>query len=175
MNVWSQEWFRRLVFILCSTLFSNALALTVILDTGQTESIAPFLEPLEKEDDGNVISAPVAPSVGAADPQSLLPILSPGLMAGPMKSRSHQRPFARPFFLVGSDPRSWQWLKTNAPRLKEIGAIGMLVQAETVGDLEAIVALANGLPILPASATDIGNALGITRYPVLISAGAIEQ
>ena len=45
----------------------------------------------------------------------------------------------------------------------------MLVEAETLADLEAIAALAGGLPILPASASDIAAALGLTHYPVLIT------
>jgi len=45
----------------------------------------------------------------------------------------------------------------------------MLVQAETVDDLGAVAELANGLPILPASASDIARALGLAHYPVLIT------
>ena len=56
-----------------------------------------------------------------------------------------------------------------------IGAVGMLVQAETREDLEAVADLADGLSILPASASDIAKALGISHYPVLISAHGIEQ
>ena len=58
---------------------------------------------------------------------------------------------------------------------KDIGAVGMLVQAETREDLRAIAELADGLSILPASASDIVKALGISHYPVLISARGIEQ
>jgi len=47
----------------------------------------------------------------------------------------------------------------------------MLVEAETV---EAIAALGGGLPILPASASDIAAAVGLTHYPVLITAKGIE-
>jgi integrating conjugative element protein (TIGR03765 family) len=84
------------------------------------------------------------------------------------------RPFARPFFLIGSDTRSRQWLEDNRDRLKALGAMGMLVQADTVEDLRAIADLAQGLPILPASASDIARALGITHYPVVITAHGIE-
>jgi len=49
----------------------------------------------------------------------------------------------------------------------------MLVEAETVADLEAIAALAGGLAILPASASDIATALGLSHYPVLINAEGI--
>ncbi len=154
---------------------SSFAALTVIADTGQTEPIAPYLEPFDAED--AMPESPVTgkPAIGAADPDTWLPIRSPGLTPGPVETRSHQRPFMRPFFLIGSDPCSWCWLKKNQPRLEEIGAVGMLVQAETVGDLNAIIELAGGLPILPASASDIAKALSLTHYPVLISPHATEQ
>jgi integrating conjugative element protein (TIGR03765 family) len=56
-----------------------------------------------------------------------------------------------------------------------MGAVGMLVQAETREDLQAVADLADGLPILPTSASDIAKALGISHYPVLISAHGVEQ
>ena len=115
------------------------------------------------------------PKLGAADVQALLPIRSPGLSPGPVQARSHDRPFSRPFFLIGSDDRSQQWLVEYRERLKEIGAVGMLVQAETREDLRAIARLAGGLPILPASAVDIATALDISHYPVLITPQGIEQ
>ena len=70
--------------------------------------------------------------------------------------------------------RSRQWLEEHRDRLKALGAVGMLVQADTLEDLRAIAELAQGLPILPASATDIAKALGITHYPVVITAHGIE-
>jgi integrating conjugative element protein (TIGR03765 family) len=85
------------------------------------------------------------------------------------------RPFARPFFLIGSDPRSRQWLIKHRERLKAIGAVGMLVQAETVADLQATDNLSGGLPITPASGADIAKALGVSHYPVLVTSQGIEQ
>lgn len=46
----------------------------------------------------------------------------------------------------------------------------MLVRADTLDDLRTIAGLAAGLSILPASVSDIAQALGITHCPVLISA-----
>ena len=150
--------------------------LAVIYDSGHTQPIAPFLEVFGSADDIPQQSpVPIKPPLGAADPQAWLPIQSPGLTPGPVRPRSHDRPFARPFFLIGSDARSRQWLQDHRERLKEIGAVGMLVQAETVEDLRLVAELANGLLILPASATDIAQALGLSHYPVLISSKGIAQ
>ena len=150
--------------------------LTVIYDSGHTQPIAPFLKAFEADDE----SPPQSPIrektlLGAADPEAWLPIRSPGLTPGRVHARSHDRPFTRPFFLIGSDARSRQWLNDHRYRLKELGAVGMLVQADTLDDLRTISKLAEDLPILPATATDIAQALGIRHYPVLISAEGIEQ
>ncbi len=51
----------------------------------------------------------------------------------------------------------------------------MLVEAKTADDLRAIAGLAEGLPILPASASDIAQALGLSHYPVLITKDGVEQ
>ncbi len=150
--------------------------LTIIYDSGNTMPIAPFLEVFESADEiQQQRPVPTKPPLGAANPEAWLPIQSPGLTLGSVQTRSHNQPFARPFFLIGSDVRSRKWLKDHRDRLKEIGAVGMLVQADTMDDLRTIAELADGLSILPASASDIAKALGISHYPVLISAHGIEQ
>ena len=113
--------------------------------------------------------------MGAAELERLLPIRSPGLTPGRVARLDSKRPFARPFFLIGSDGLSREWFATHRDRLAEIGAVGMLVEAETLDDLHAIAAIADGLPILPASASDIAEALGLSHYPVLITKDGIEQ
>ncbi len=147
----------------------------VIHDSGQTRSLAPYLEILESSERVTNSQPIRSPKLGAADIQTLLPIRSPGLSQGPVQSRTHNRPFARPFFLIGSDPRSRQWLVKHRERLKAIGAVGMLVQADTREDLLVIANLSGGLPIMPASAADIATALGVSHYPVLVSSQGIEQ
>ena len=150
-------------------------AVTVIYDSGDTRPLAPFLEVFEGDPPPPDPKPQQGPRLGAADVDALLPIRSPGLRPGTVQARTHARPFARPFFLIGSDKLSRQWLMQHRDRLKAIGAVGMLVQAATREDLQAIVNLGKGLSIMPASATDIATALGLTHYPVLITAQGIEQ
>lgn len=151
---------------------------TVIHDSGDTRPLAPYLEILDAEPAANrpSLRGPMNRSgLGAADVRVLLPIRSPGLSPGPVRAKPHDRPFSRPFFLIGSDERSRQWLVKHRDRLQTIGAVGMLVQAESPEDLRAIAGLSGGLSIMPASATDIAAALGIAHYPVLITPRGIEQ
>ena len=156
---------------------SAGSALTVIYDSGETYPLAPFLEVFDEEqvqEDGPQAS-PVQPSLGAADPGRILPIRSPGLTPGRVELQDIKRPFVRPFFLIGADGFSREWFATHRDRLAEIGGVGMLVEAETLDDLRAIATIADGLPILPASASDIAEALGLSHYPVLITKDGIEQ
>ena len=168
----------RFAILMTSSLASAAL--TVIYDSGQTQPLAPFLEVFD--DEGNQRKGPqISPSppetqaLGAADIERLLPIYSPWLTPGRVEPRTLQQSFARPFFLIGSDPLSREWLAIHRDRLLEIGAVGMLVEAETLDDLQAIAEIAQGLPILPASASDIAEALDLMHYPVLITKDGIEQ
>ena len=149
--------------------------LTIIHDSGDTRPIAPLLEVFAADEPLVPRVDPNRPNLGAADLERLLPIQSPGLTLGKVERRHLDIKFARPFFLIGSDPVSRRWLATHRDELLRIGAVGMLVQAETVDDLRAIAKLCGGLPILPAPATDIAEALGLSHYPVLVSNQGIEQ
>jgi len=172
----NDRWWKRVAIAWLLVPVMARAELTVIYDSGDTQAIAPFLEVFESADEITQQGiAPTAPQLGAADPEAWLPIRSPGLTPGVVQARSHDRPFAGPFFLIGSDALSRQWLKHHRDRLKEIGAVGMLVQANTLDDLHTIAELANGLSILPAAGSDIAKALGVSHYPVLISAQGIEQ
>ena len=176
MGQFSRQWWKDMVFAYMLVPVVAQAELTVIYDNGHTQPIAPFLEVFESADElPRQSPVPKRPQLGAADPKAWLPIQSPGLTPGPVQARSHDRPFARPFFLIGSDRQSRQWLQNHRGRLKEIGAVGMLVQADTLDDLRTTASLADGLSILPASASDIAKALGVSHYPVLISAHGIEQ
>jgi integrating conjugative element protein (TIGR03765 family) len=153
-----------------------AAELTVIHDSGDTRPLAPLLEAVgAKVPPGGERTDASYPALGAATIECLLPIRSPGLTPGQVERRPVNQRFARPFFLVGSDRVSRDWLAKNRAELVRIGAVGMLVQAETADDLRVVAELANGLPILPAPATDIATALGLSHYPVLISAKGIAQ
>jgi len=167
------------VGIVLVAVFAPALAaaeLTVIYDSGDTRPLAPYLKVFETQGAEAARAPPPKPPVlGVADLERLLPIHSPGLTPGRVDRRAVSRPFTRPFFLIGSDRQSRDWLARHRERLAEIGAVGMLVQAETVDDLGAIAELAGGLPILPASASDIARALGLSHYPVLITKDGLEQ
>lgn len=144
----------------------------IIHDTGRGLSLAPYFEPLKGS------GAETAPAVRVPDSvaDGLLPIHTPEMSPGTVAKRPLNKPeLTQPLFLIGPDARSLAWLRHHRERLIQINAIGMLVEANTLHDLQAVAAIATGLRIMPASASDIARLLGLTHYPVLISRSGIEQ
>ena len=149
--------------------------LTVIFDNGQARPLSDFLGPLENAKAEKEPAVAESRLLGAADLETLLPIRSPGLTPGKLSTRAHSVPFARPFFLIGSDQFAKSWLVKHGKTFKQMGAVGMLVEVESVEDLRDIARLAEGLPITPAPGSDIAKAIGVTHYPFAISGGRIWQ
>ena len=181
--------------LLCGLLANSPASaeLDVIHDSGQTRPLGPLLDPLLA--DGPQPGAPghfedpsgPGPNSGSIPGKGmlarLLPVRSPGLQPGALVDTvpapgvlarlSQGNP--RPFFLVGSDPFSLRWLAANAKTLRETGAVGLLVQAETGEDVRRVGEAAQGLPVTPGSGSDLARALGIHRYPVLITRDGFMQ
>jgi integrating conjugative element protein (TIGR03765 family) len=165
-----------LVALLCllgGVVFAGEL--TVIFDNGRASPLSVFLSPLKSAAVETIPENLKQQRLGAADIASLLPIRSKGLTPGRITPRAHDIPFARPFFLIGADAWSKRWLVQHRKALKEMAAVGLLVQANSVEDLRAIAELAEGLPVTPASGTDIAKAIGIVHYPVALSDQRIWQ
>jgi len=152
--------------------------LTVIYDNGETRPLAPYFAPFEQ-------SAPRAPvpadeeELGAANLEALLQIRTPELTPGPVTPRpwplSPQSTPTRPLFLVGADERSLHWLARNRDQLLESHAVGLIVQADSLADLNALAELAAGIPLIPASGSDMARIYGLRHIPVLISRDGIRQ
>jgi len=193
LSIRKQRWLPALVpgVLLAIGAGSSALAdLTVIYDSGQTQPLSPLLGPLQADEtpatDPAKASDPNRSSksmLGPAALSNLLPLRSPGLEIGDTAD-STLNPEAltrlaqgnpRPFFLIGSDAVSLQWLAYHRDTLRSLGAVGMLVQADTEADVSRVAEVAQGLSITLGSGSDLAAALGIDRYPVLITPDGIRQ
>ena len=173
MNSTQQRMAFGLMLIIVGRVYADGL--TVIYDSRATQSIAPYLQILKDPTESDDTEAPQIPSLGAADLSQLLPIHSPGLTPGSVTRTAISRPYSAPLFLIGCDPLSTRWLSANRSRLAHLGAVGMVVEVADEAALQHITELAGGLPLLPASATDLAAKLGITHYPVLITQDSFEQ
>lgn len=154
---------------------ATSAELIVIYDSGHARPLAPLLGPVRSARRDDPPRPAGGTALGAADIEAVLPISSPGLTPGVVSGRTYTQPFAKPFFLVGSDARSRRWLRQHRTTLEDLGAVGMLVEAQSVEDMQRMRALARGLPLLPASGTDIARALGVDHYPVAVADGRIWQ
>ena len=178
-------WFNGLWILIALLPLGARAELVTLYDNGQTHSLAPFLGVLASPEAergvavDTTLPVPELPDLGAANPARLLPLRSAGLAPGPVPHRPlpalYQEMLLRPVFLVGSDARSRAWLKQHRSLLLSLDAVGLLVQAETLEDLQAMATIAQGLPLLPAAATDLADTLELTHIPVLISRRGIEQ
>jgi len=166
--------------LLCSS--SAWAAPQILYDSGQTQPLAPYYESLR----GEVPPPDTRPTPsGKADltVEDLLPIDTPEMNPGPLQAHAINLPKgvplnaagARPLFLIGTDPLSRRWLVRHRARLKAVGAVGMLVQASTVEELQAVARIGEGLRIMPASGTELARLYALKHYPVLIWRGRIEQ
>ena len=109
-----------LTFLL-GTASPGSAQLTVIFDNGQARPLSDFLGPLEKAKAEEEPAVVEKMPLGAADLENLLPIRSPGLTPGKLRTTSYSVPFARPFFLIGSDQFSKSWLVKHRKALKQKG------------------------------------------------------
>ena len=70
---------------------------------------------------------------------------------------------------------SREWLIARREQLIDIGAVGILIEAHNVEQIEELMTLAKGLRLVPASAESFAAQLGLTHYPVLLSKDGWEQ
>lgn len=105
----------------------------------------------------------------------MLPVRSVKLTPGTVSRRVIEAPGLRPFVIVGDDDTSRAWLQNRAASLRERGAVGLVVNVETVQALEQLRALVPSVPLAPVAGDELAERLGLRHYPALISATAIEQ
>jgi integrating conjugative element protein (TIGR03765 family) len=97
---------------------------------------------------------------------SMLPVRSAKLVPGaPVVKRM---PGMRPFFLVGDEGTSRAWLQTQREALRKLGAVGLVVNVETLEGLNALRRIVPGVMLAPVSGDDLAIRLKLATYPVLI-------
>ena len=97
------------------------------------------------------------------------------LSPGEVQHRVIRAPGLRPLFLIGDDERSRAWLQQRQAALRELGAVGLVVNVESAAALAELRRLAAGLILSPASGDDLAQRLGLRHYPVLITSTGVEQ
>lgn len=105
----------------------------------------------------------------------MLPVRSTLLTSGEVTRRVIQAPALSPIFLVGDDERSRAWLRQRLSALRDLDAIGLVVNIESPAALDALRRLAPGLTLVPTPGDDLARRLNLRHYPALVTATGIEQ
>lgn len=156
---------------------AQADALIIVDDRGGASAL-PYYEALNLQPRAGVsaprIEMPRLPA-GVVNEASMLPVRSMRLSPGEVARQVIEAPGLRPFFLIGDDQRSHAWLQQRAPRLRELGAVGLIVNISSAESLATLRALVPGLPLSPVAGDDLAERLDLRHYPVLITATGLEQ
>jgi len=150
--------------------------LIVVEDLGGTSAL-PYYRALNLIPDGTPSPLAYLPPVpikryGEAD---MLPVKSTMLSPGKVDARALNAPGLQALFLVGDDDLSREWLRSRGDVLRELHAVGLVVNVAKPDSLEGLRRLANGLEMAPASADQLAELLQLSHYPVLITATGLEQ
>lgn len=142
--------------------------LNVVADLGGDDA-TPYFAAINKQS-GMTVTAPepsAAPVQQGLD--AMLVVSTPEMTPGRVEARALQLPGLGALFLVGDDALSRAWLAENAGALKARHAVGMIVNVSGAEAVQALRELAPGVPLAPASGTELSRRLQLEHYPVLIT------
>jgi integrating conjugative element protein (TIGR03765 family) len=155
---------------------STAIAEPIVIhDSGNTRPITDYLFPPRPESLPQFNAPPPIPNA-----ESLLsrifPVHTEEMTPGAVRGKSVDLPqLPRPIFLIGTDDRSRNWLIQHRDRLREVQAVGLVVEALNEHEFRAIEQIAQGLDLAPAPASELAKQFNLRHYPVLIGRNRIEQ
>lgn len=160
-----------------SPAFAQSPRLIVVEDHGGVSAL-PFYQALDLPPKQGQALPPITIAPPPAKPYSeadMLPVRSERLSPGEEPRRVIQAPGLTPIFLIGDDDRSRAWLGERGEILRDLNAIGLVVNVETPEALADLRKRAGSLTLSPSSGDDLAGRLGLRHYPVLITATGIEQ
>jgi integrating conjugative element protein (TIGR03765 family) len=100
--------------------------------------------------------------------------LRPGYLDKPQKLRQPVKG-AQPFFVVGNDSFSRDWIEKNKRYLQKIGAQGLATNIANKNEFDALASLVKPLPLVAVPMDEIAVILNFNVYPVLVTGEEIAQ
>lgn len=169
---------KKMTFLLfgLSLVTTTALAnLNVIADIGGDDA-SPYFEGINRQSDAVAPPAMSQAPISADEVEvTVLPVTTPELTPGVVAARPLQLPGIGALFIVGDDDASRLWLQANAEQLKSRHAAGLVVNVSNLPALQALRELAPGVPMAPASGSELARRLQLSNYPVLITDTGLSQ
>jgi integrating conjugative element protein (TIGR03765 family) len=148
--------------------------LNVIADLGGIDA-TPYFDAINKQP-GIEVTEPELPALPLLQGlEAMLPVSTPEMSPGPVADRQIHLPGIGALFLVGDDTQSRVWLKENADVLTSRHAVGMIVNVVSIEGVQALRALVPGVPLAPASGSELARRLQLDHYPVLITDTGLSQ
>ncbi|HAT1683231.1 TPA: integrating conjugative element protein [Klebsiella oxytoca] len=159
---------KNLLLMICLFLpLTGHAGLNVIADLGG-EDATHYFDGINKQPGLPEASATVTlPPVSAM--AAMFPVLTPEMTPGAVADRPLQLPGIGALFLIGDDVQSRAWLAENAQALTARHAAGMIVSVDSASAVESLRDLAPGVPMVPASGSELARRLQLRHYPVLIT------
>jgi len=159
--------------------FAQGRKLIVVEDAGGVSALPYYrslnLLPSPHDPASEILPAHPPIPTRRYDEAEFLPVHSAHLTPGHVTRRVIAAPGFEPICLIGDDPLSRVWLKAHLATLQQLHAVGLVVEVRSHATLQALRAIAPGIPLVPASGDDIARRLKLHHYPVLITATGIEQ
>ncbi|MCS3473027.1 integrating conjugative element protein (TIGR03765 family) [Pseudomonas sp. JUb42] len=145
----------------------------IVVDDRGGDSALPYYRGLNPQPATPVTASPIG-KVDVSKAQGL-PVRSTRLSPGTVQGRVINAPGLTPFFLVGDDEQSRLWLTQHADALRQMQAMGLVVNVASSQRLAVIQGWITGVRIAPTPGDDLAQRLALEHYPALITATAIEQ
>lgn len=148
----------------------------VVYSGAQAVPAAPYIQSLAQPRPQSESRANPTPKPGVMPLETRLPLMPRQLRRGSPAVQRTEAPI-QPFFIMGMDRASLDWLARTLPTLLSINATGMVVQAANRDDwlLLQKKARASGLSLALYPDTGLTEAYGITTYPVLVVPQSIQK
>jgi integrating conjugative element protein (TIGR03765 family) len=163
-----------LFFILWLCLFTTGLARgepLVIRDYGGRDSGVPNKNSIAK------LAQQYSVKPHVIDKATRYPIrssLHPGYINRPQALREPIKG-VQPFFIIGNDDFSRDWLTKNKTYLQKIGAQGLATNIDSNSIFATLEQLAAPLPLVAVPVDEIATILHLSVYPVLVTGEEIAQ
>ena len=146
----------------------------VIYDSGKTQNINKYTPSIKAPSKEALIRSAARPKASKIKVEQL-PVVTPELTPGRVRRKEANLFMDTPFFIVGADPHSSQWLVQHRSKLKALNAIGIAVNVQTEKQLKLLQKSAGGIRISPVKGEKLAKQLKLKHYPVLVSGRIIEQ
>lgn len=94
---------------------------------------------------------------------------------GVIDTHGHDKPVNRPFFIIGYDQHSAEWLGENRNYLIEINARGLVTNVKSEQQMKTLRAYGGDVPLDAIPIESIAAVFGLEFYPVLVTKEEVTQ